>query len=121
MLTHAHPYTQLVFLLPQLATDGQWMFWPIMDKELRGNSSALGYLPTASERYILLGHGNQVGPELLGSPEMLRGEGRGGTVARGSGPPRCGAVYADRAAMFLGPPPLVLPAPSVRVEETQGR
>jgi hypothetical protein len=51
---------QLVFLLPQINVDGQWIFWPILDKEMRGCASALSYLKTNHDRYILLGIGNQV-------------------------------------------------------------
>jgi hypothetical protein len=52
---------QLVFLLPQRKPDGTWLFWPVLEKDLRGCATALAYLQTTSKnRYVILGLGNQV-------------------------------------------------------------
>jgi hypothetical protein len=51
---------QLILLLPQQSRDGQWLFWPIHDKEMTGCLSALAYLKTQKERYVIAGVGNQV-------------------------------------------------------------
>ena len=55
------PWTwQLVFLLPQINADGQWIFWRVLDNDLRGAATALQYLKTPNGRYILLGVGSEV-------------------------------------------------------------
>ena len=51
---------QLVFLLPQINADGQWIFWRVLDNDLRGAATALQYLKTPNGRYILLGVGSEV-------------------------------------------------------------
>ncbi len=127
-----HRDVQLVFLLPQLSSDGQWMFWPILNKELKGCPSALGFVSTAKERYILLGNDHQVRvPFLVVLAPCCRS-----AAEVGAPPPCCGggvcgpAIGCFVAAAPCGgtstsPPPFAVcgafPAASVYLEKAQGR